>query len=240
MFEHFTEKAVRVIVLAQDESRRLGHNFLGTEQLLLGLIREGTGIAATVLASMGVDLERARLEVEKCIGRGSGYMVAEVPFTPRAKAVLDTATDIALELGHRYIGTEHLLLGLVREGERQVAVMGREPSQSLAFRVLQVLGVEPARVCDRLLQAQALGAENQKERFSLQPSIERLRTLLPPMSTGALKVWHVLSSQISWEETDAMLNRFWIQLLTKLSEAEIQSALEELLVLGLIERIELA
>ena len=130
MFERFTEKAIRVIMLAQEESRRLGHNFVGTEQLLLGLIAEGTGIAAKTLKSMGVNIKDAREEVEKIIGRGCGFVAVEIPFTPRAKKVLELSWDEARQLGHNYIGTEHLLLGLIREGE------------GVAAKVLENLGVE--------------------------------------------------------------------------------------------------
>ena len=130
MFERFTEKAIRVIMLAQEESRRLGHNFVGTEQLLLGLIAEGTGIAAKTLKSMGVNIKDARDEVEKIIGRGCGFVAVEIPFTPRAKKVLELSWDEARQLGHNYIGTEHLLLGLIREGE------------GVAAKVLENLGVE--------------------------------------------------------------------------------------------------
>ncbi|KAI3971594.1 hypothetical protein MKW92_029643 [Papaver armeniacum] len=117
MFERFTEKAIKVIMLAQEEARRLGHNFVGTEQILLGLIGEGTGIAAKVLKSMGINLKDARVEVEKIIGRGSGFVAVEIPFTPRAKRVLELSLEEARQLGHNYIGSEHLLLGLLREGE---------------------------------------------------------------------------------------------------------------------------
>ena len=130
MFERFTEKAIRVIMLAQEESRRLGHNFVGTEQLLLGLIAEGTGIAAKTLKSMGVNIKDAREEVEKIIGRGCGFVAVEIPFTPRAKKVLELSWDEARQLGHNYIGTEHLLLGLIREGE------------GVAAKVLENLGVD--------------------------------------------------------------------------------------------------
>ncbi len=130
MFERFTEKAIKVIMLAQEEARRLGHNFVGTEQVLLGLIGEGTGVAAKTLKSMGVTLKDARAEVEKIIGRGSGFVAVEIPFTPRAKRVLELSWDEARQLGHNYIGTEHLLLGLIREGE------------GVAARVLENLGVD--------------------------------------------------------------------------------------------------
>lgn len=99
MFERFTEKAIKVIMLAQEEARRLGHNFVGTEQILLGLIGEGTGIAAKVLKSMGVNLKEARVEVEKIIGRGSGFVAVEIPFTPRAKRVLELSLEEARQLG---------------------------------------------------------------------------------------------------------------------------------------------
>ncbi len=134
MFERFTEKAIKVIMLAQEEARRLGHNFVGTEQVLLGLIGEGTGVAAKTLKTMGVTLKDARAEVEKIIGRGSGFVAVEIPFTPRAKRVLELSWDEARQLGHNYIGTEHLLLGLIREGE------------GVAARVLENLGVDMNKV----------------------------------------------------------------------------------------------
>ncbi len=130
MFERFTEKAIKVIMLAQEEARRLGHNFVGTEQVLLGLIGESTGVGAKALKTMGVTLKDARAEVEKIIGRGSGFVAVEIPFTPRAKRVLELSWDEARQLGHNYIGTEHLLLGLIREGE------------GVAVRVLENLGVD--------------------------------------------------------------------------------------------------
>lgn len=107
MFERFTEKAIKVVMLAQEEARRLGHNFVGTEQILLGLIGESTGIAAKVLKSMGVTLKEARTEVEKIIGRGSGFVAVEIPFTPRAKRVLEMSLEEARQLGElRYaVGT---------------------------------------------------------------------------------------------------------------------------------------
>jgi len=106
MFERFTEKAIKVIMLAQEEARRLGHNFVGTEQILLGLIGEGTGIAAKVLKSMGINLKDARVEVEKIIGRGSGFVAVEIPFTPRAKRVLELSLEEARQLGNHVF---HLL-----------------------------------------------------------------------------------------------------------------------------------
>lgn len=140
MFERFTEKAIKVIMLAQEEARRLGHNFVGTEQILLGLIGEGTGIAAKVLKSMGVNLKDARVEVEKIIGRGSGFVAVEIPFTPRAKRVLELSLEEARQLGHNYIGTEHLLLGLIREGE------------GVAARVLENLALDLSKVRTQVIR----------------------------------------------------------------------------------------
>ncbi|RRT46046.1 hypothetical protein B296_00045875 [Ensete ventricosum] len=151
MFERFTEKAIKVIMLAQEEARRLGHNFVGTEQILLGLIGEGIGIAAKVLKSMGINLKDARVEVEKIIGRGSGFVAVEIPFTPRAKRVLELSLEEARQLGtsfksssvefcHNYIGSEHLLLGLLREGE------------GVAARVLESLGADPSNIRTQVIR----------------------------------------------------------------------------------------
>ncbi|WGV24810.1 ATP-dependent Clp protease ATP-binding subunit [Halotia branconii] len=130
MFEHFTSEAIKVIMLAQEEARRLGHNFVGTEQILLGLIGEGTGVAAKVLNDLGVTLKEARREVEKIIGRGSGFVPPEIPFTPKVKSLFEQSFREANSLGHNYINTEHLLLGLTEAGE------------GVAAKVLQNLGVD--------------------------------------------------------------------------------------------------
>ncbi|NEU75927.1 ATP-dependent Clp protease ATP-binding subunit [Hassallia byssoidea VB512170] len=130
MFEHFTSEAIRVIMLAQEEARRLGHNFVGTEQILLGLMGEGTGVAAKVLTELGVTLKDARREVEKIIGRGTGFVPPEIPFTPKVKSLFEQSFKEARSLGHNYINTEHLLLGLTEAGE------------GVAAKVLQNLGVE--------------------------------------------------------------------------------------------------
>ena len=127
-------------MLAQEEARRLGHNFVGTEQILLGLIGEGTGVAAKVLKSLGVNLKDSRIEVEKIIGRGSGFVAVEIPFTPRAKRVLELSLEEARQLGHNYIGTEHLLLGLIREGE------------GVAARVLENLNIDLTKVRTQVIR----------------------------------------------------------------------------------------
>ncbi|XP_031124827.1 ATP-dependent Clp protease ATP-binding subunit ClpA homolog CD4B, chloroplastic-like [Ipomoea triloba] len=147
MFERFTEKAIKVIMLAQEEARRLGHNHVGTEQILLGLIAEGTGIAAKVLKSTGINLKDARIEVEKITGRGSGFVAIEIPFTPRAKRVLELSLEEARQLGHNYIGAEHLLLGLLREGE------------GVAARVLENLGADPGNIHTQVIRMVGESAE---------------------------------------------------------------------------------
>ena len=133
-FDKFTDRARKVLTLAQDEAQRFNHNYIGTEHLLLGLVREGEGVAARVLENMNVELAKVRTAVEFIIGRGDRPVVGEVGLTPRAKRVIELAIDEARRLGHNYIGTEHLLLGLVREGE------------GIAAGVLESLGVNLDKV----------------------------------------------------------------------------------------------
>ena len=147
MWEPFTERARRSIVLAQEEAQRLGNNYIGTEHILLGIISEGESLAAKVLESLGVNLAKVRQEVEAIVGRGGQTVQQEMVFTPRAKRVIELAFEEARQLNHNYIGTEHLLLGLIREGE------------GVAARVLTNLGVDPAKV--RLQTTSLLGAEGQ-------------------------------------------------------------------------------
>lgn len=140
MFERFTDRARRVVVLAQEEARALNHNYIGTEHILLGLIHEGEGVAAKALESMGISLEAVRTEVEDIIGTGGHPPSGYIPFTPRAKKVLELALREALQLGHKYIGTEHILLGLIREGE------------GVAAQVLVKLGADLSRVRQQVIQ----------------------------------------------------------------------------------------
>ena len=116
-FDKFTERARKVLQLAQEEAQRFNHNYIGTEHLLLGLVREGEGVAAKVLANLGVELNKVRSAVEFIIGRGDRTVTGDIGLTPRAKKVIELSVDEARRLNHHYIGTEHLLLGLVREGE---------------------------------------------------------------------------------------------------------------------------
>jgi ATP-dependent Clp protease ATP-binding subunit ClpC len=140
VFERFTDRARRVVVLAQEEARMLNHNYLGTEHILLGLIGEGEGVAAKALESLGISLETVRQQVVKIIGRGQQAPPGHIPFTPRAKKVMGLASREALHLGHNYVGTEHILLGLIREGE------------GVAAQVLVKLGADLNRVRQQVIQ----------------------------------------------------------------------------------------
>ena len=140
MFERFTDRARRVIVLAQEEARLLNHNYIGTEHILLGLIHEGEGVAAKALESLSISLEAVRAQVEEMIGQGGSSPSGHIPFTPRAKKVLELSLREALQLGHNYIGTEHILLGLIREGE------------GVAAQVLIKLGADLSRVRQQVIQ----------------------------------------------------------------------------------------
>eukprot|EP00899_Mesostigma_viride_P004427 jgi/Mesvir1/13986/Mv21638-RA.1 len=201
MFERFTEKAIKVIMLAQEEARRLGHNFVGTEQILLGLIGEGTGIAAKVLKSMGVNLKDARVEVEKVIGRGSGFVAVEIPFTPRAKRVLELSLEEARQLGHNYIGTEHLLLGLLKEGE------------GVAARVVEALGADPAKIRTQVIrmvgessETVGAGVGGSTSGTSKMPTLEEFGTNLTKMAEEG-KLDPVVGRQTQIERVTQILGR---------------------------------
>jgi ATP-dependent Clp protease ATP-binding subunit ClpA len=140
MFERFTDRARRVVVLAQEEARMLNHAHIGTEHLLLGLVHEGQGVAARALEALGISLEAVRLEVEEVIGRGERPPSGHIPFTPRAKKVLELSLRESNQLGHQYIGTEHILLGLLREGE------------GVAAQVLVKMGADLNRVRQKVIE----------------------------------------------------------------------------------------
>jgi ATP-dependent Clp protease ATP-binding subunit ClpC len=140
VFERFTDRARRVVVLAQEESRMLSHNFIGTEHILLGLIHEGQGVAALTLESLDISLEAVRRQVEQIIGQGQAAPTGHIPFTPRAKKVLELALREAIQLGANHIGTEHILLGLIREGD------------GVAAQVLRNLGADLSRVRQAVIQ----------------------------------------------------------------------------------------
>ena len=154
MFERFTDRARRTVVLAQHEARELGHNYIGTEHILLGLVHEGAGVAVGALKSLDISLETVRQQVEEMIGRGQDEPSGHIPFTPRAKKVLELSLRESQQLGHRYIGTEHILLGLIREGE------------GVAAQVLAGLGADLDRVRAQVLRiladhAREAGAEGE-------------------------------------------------------------------------------
>jgi GNAT superfamily N-acetyltransferase len=140
MFKRFTDRARRVVVLAQEEARMLNHNYIGTEHILLGLIHEGEGVAAKALESLGISLDAVRQQVEEIIGQGQRAPSGHIPFTPRAKRALELSRTEAAQLGHNYIGTEHILLGLIREGD------------GVAAQVLMRLGADLNRVRQQVIQ----------------------------------------------------------------------------------------
>src|ERR1700683_4270013 len=157
MFERFTDRARRVAVLAQEEARMLNHDYIGTEHILLGLIREGGGVAAKALESLGISLEAVRQQVGEIIGQGQQASSGHIPFTPRAKKVLELSLREALQLGHNYIGTEHILLGLIREGD------------GVAAQVLVKLGADPSRIRQQVIQLLA-GSQGKEPAAAGAPS----------------------------------------------------------------------
>jgi hypothetical protein len=163
MFERFTDRARRVVVLAQEEATRLNHHYIGTEHILLGLIREGEGVAAKALESLGISLDAVRQQVEGIIGQGQQAPSGHIPFTPRAKKVFELSLREALQLGHNYIGTEHILLGLIREGD------------GVAAQVLVQLGADLNRVRQQVIQL--LHEHPAEEPVSARSATRELRLL---------------------------------------------------------------
>jgi hypothetical protein len=165
MFERFTERARRAVALAQEEARRLNHSYIGTEHILLGLIHEGEGVAAKALESLGISLDAVRQQVEEIIGQGQQAPSGHIPFTPRAKKVLELSLREAQQLGHNYIGTEHILLGLIREGD------------GVAAQVLVKLGADLNRVRQQVIQL--LHGYQGKEPTAARTAAAREHGLLP-------------------------------------------------------------
>src|SRR5579884_2676655 len=174
-FDKFTERARKVLTLAQEEAQRFNHNYIGTEHLLLGLVREGDGVAAKVLSNLGVELQKVRSAVEFIIGRGERQVSGDIGLTPRAKKVIELAVDEARRLGHHYIGTEHLLLGLIREGE------------GIAAGVLESLGVNLEKVRTEVIKVltQSGSAPAHERRSSKTPTIDQLGIDLTAQARGA-------------------------------------------------------
>ncbi|WP_009630510.1 ATP-dependent Clp protease ATP-binding subunit [Synechocystis sp. PCC 7509] len=179
MFEHFSKEAIKVIMLAQEEARRLGHNLVGSEQVLLGLIGENTSIAAKVLNDLGINIKNARVEVEKIIGRGSRFVSAEIPFTPKMKRVFDKSFEAARQLGDNFIAPEHLFLGLIEEGE------------GVAIKVIENLGVDTAvarkAVLDEL-EKQPVGANRGNVQSSTSRGVAGKTTTLEEFGTNLTKL----------------------------------------------------
>ncbi|HSH62335.1 MAG TPA: Clp protease N-terminal domain-containing protein [Acidimicrobiales bacterium] len=180
MFERFTDRARRVLVLAQEEARLLNHNFIGSEHILLGLISEGEGVAAQALGSMGIALESVRTSVGEIVRPGASSTAASPPFTPRAKKVLELSLREAMQLGHNYIGTEHMLLGLVREGE------------GVAAQVLTTLGADTSRVRQRVIEV--LSGAPFPEPYGIDP--EAVTPAELPADPSAF---------VTWEDVEAVL-----------------------------------
>jgi ATP-dependent Clp protease ATP-binding subunit ClpC len=181
MFERFTDRARRVVVLAQEEARMLSHDYIGTEHILLGLIHEGEGVAATALESLGISLETVRQEVEEIIGRGREAPSGHIPFTPRAKKVLELSLREALQLGHNYIGTEHILLALIREGEgvaAQVLVKLGADLNRVRQQVIELVGDSPGERGPGIRHAAAeAGAAGGREREVLSEVLRRVESI---------------------------------------------------------------
>jgi hypothetical protein len=185
MFERFSDRARRVVVLAQEEARLLKHNYIGTEHILLGLIHEGEGVAAHALESLDVSLEAVRYEVEEIIGHGGQAPSGHIPFTPRSKKVLELSLREALQLGHAYIGTEHILLGLIREGE------------GVAAQVLTKLGAELGAVRQRVIELVHVGGfeDDRPPRASITVASRGATIPTRPNETCALcgrDLWEVM------------------------------------------------
>ena len=185
MFERFTERARQVIVLAQEEARVLRHNYIGTEHLLLGLLREADGVAARVLGTLEVSLEEVRGEVQRIVGEGEHEAQGQIPFTPRAKKVLELALREALSLGHNYIGTEHILLGLVRE------------SEGVAARILTELEVDADRVRQEVMRVLA-GPTRRQPAGAAAPRRRARRARAPRCWTSSAATSPSMRKRTSW------------------------------------------
>jgi ATP-dependent Clp protease ATP-binding subunit ClpC len=200
MFERFTERARQVVVIAQSEARLLKHNYIGTEHLLLGLLREEEGLAARVLDSFDVTVEEVRAQVARIVGQGDEVVGGQMPFTPRSKKILELSLREALDLGHNYIGTEHILLGLMREGE------------GVAVRILLDFGASPAAVRDEVLR--------------LLPS-SRGETSRPPPLNWEYTVGTLEGPTETWPEQLTAWRREGWEVLTVVEEDGRQRALLE-------------
>jgi ATP-dependent Clp protease ATP-binding subunit ClpA len=185
LFERFTERARQVVVLAQDEARALKHNYIGTEHILLGLLREEEGLAARVLESLDITVEEVRAQIARIVGQGDEVTTGQIPFTPRAKKVLELALREALSLGHNYIGAEHLLLALAREGD------------GVAARILLDFDASPRTIAREVLRV--LGGESVQEELLLDYPDEISRT-----GSGSTRTTLFLDKETSRFMTESM------------------------------------
>ena len=216
MFERFTEKALKAVMLSQEEARRLEHNFIGTEHILLGLIRQETGIAAEVLKSFGVNLENVRTEVEKIIGRGDGNIGVEIPFTPRVKRVLELTLEEVRQFKENRVDTEHLLLGIIRLGE------------GIAVSIIENLGVNLEQLRNSIIETLAkTGRQNNQEYkedkeensyslIKLSNRVDRLFSALEIVKEEVFKISDRISKEI---ETRSILNSDFADALERLPES---------------------
>jgi ATP-dependent Clp protease ATP-binding subunit ClpC len=178
MFERFTERARQVVILAQDEARGLKHNYIGSEHLLLGLIREQEGLAARVLHSLDFDADEVRARIKSLVGEGDAILPGQIPFTPRGKKILELALREALSLGHNYIGTEHLLLGFVREGNEGVGAQilreGNADGEKIRNEILRMLSGPTARRTETAVGYSSVALLNGSRRQDALNSLARL------------------------------------------------------------------
>jgi ATP-dependent Clp protease ATP-binding subunit ClpA len=195
MFERFTDRARRVVVLSQEEARLLGHNYIGTEHILLGLVHEGEGVGARSLEALGVDLAKVRRKVEEIIGEADGQPSGHIPFTPRAKKVLELSLREALQLGHNHIGTEHVLLGLVREGE------------GVAAQVLVALGADLTTVRSKVYEVLAGGAPGAAPLVVELPYAQRARLAAGLRAAGRVSAGRTRADEMLERSVDRIVFR---------------------------------
>lgn len=206
MFERFTDRARRVIVLAQVEARTLNHHYIGTEHLLLGLLAEGEGVASRALSSLGLSFEETRNEVQSIIGKGSSPPTGHLPFTPRAKKVLELSLREALQLQHNYIGTEHILLGLIREGE------------GVAAQVLLKKGIDLGRAQAKVIEMLKGPSEWQVRTKPVGPDVRTLLSRLGDLSDVALQAIQRASELTSAREASETTLEDLIRSLIEIAE----------------------
>jgi ATP-dependent Clp protease ATP-binding subunit ClpA len=200
MFERFTERARQVVVLAQDEARGLRHNYIGTEHLLLGLLREEKGIAAGVLASLDVTAEEVRAQVARIVGHGDETATGQIPFTPRAKRVLELSLREALTLGHNYIGSEHILLGVVAENE------------GVAARILLDFGAGPEKIRSevlRFISPEDPTEGTEREFYDVTQSLSPVATYSPMQSRPRLSLSRSSYGPMPWWQPIAVRTDLW-------------------------------